>query len=112
MNQMPNKISDWDLMNAALIMHKQELSSLATAIAEASNQQLQQDYMQSFHTVLNHQKQLFQLMQQRGFYQPMQASQQEIQAAAQNVNTALAQLGGPGAPPPGPGGLGPFMPQA
>lgn len=101
MNQMPNRISDWDLMHTVLLLHKHELASIAMAMAETTHPQLLQEYQQSFGQVLQHQKAISQLMNQRGYYNPIQADPQALYAAAREVQTGLAQVGGPGAPPPG-----------
>lgn len=101
MMQMPNQISDWDLMHTVLILHKHELTSLATAMAETSHPQLLQEFHQSFDLVLSHQKAIANLMQQRGYYNPIPADPQQMQMAAREIQHGLAQVAGPGAPPPG-----------
>lgn len=105
MNQMPNRISDWDLMHQIDMMHKHEIDQLGHCIAEAVNPQLVQDYMQSFQTVVQHQKALWQIMNARGYYRPLPADAQQVQMATQEINKALAQVAGPGAPPAGGPGM-------
>lgn len=107
MQNVPNKITDSDLLHTLLLYHKHMCEEALHAMLECSNQQLRQDLQQSLQTTLNHQQQIGQLMQRKGYYRALPASQQEQQAAMTEVQKILqasaAGAGGAGAGQPLPG---------
>lgn len=97
-NQQPNKISDFDLMTELDACCKQSANQLTSAILEASNPQVRQQLMSALQHTFQQQQQLAQMMMQKGYYQPLPASQEMIQVAKNQVEMANAQVGGPFAP--------------
>ena len=75
------QISDADLLNLALNETKHTAQALNVFISEANSNQLRQDYMTVLGDVYSEQKQLFDLMQQKGYYKVQNADQQEIAQA-------------------------------
>lgn len=75
------QFSDSDLLNLALNETKNTAHALNIYITEANSNQLRQDYMTVLGDVYSEQKQLFDLMQQKGYYQVQNADQQDIMQA-------------------------------
>lgn len=75
------QISDADLMNLALNETKNTAHALNIYITEANSNQLRQDYMTVLGDVYSEQKQLFDLMQQKGYYKVQSADQQDVAQA-------------------------------
>ncbi len=80
---MPNtgKLSDRDLMERMLNNHKLAASHLTQTILEATNESLRHDYINILQKTLDHQKQIWEAMNQHGWYQVQPASQQDIARA-------------------------------
>jgi spore coat protein CotF len=97
-NQQPNKISDFDLMTELNACCKQAAAQLTSAILEASHPEVRQALITALQQTFQQQQQLSQLMVQKGYYQPLPASQQMIQQAQSQIGMANAQVGGPAAP--------------
>lgn len=76
-----SQVSDKDLMNLGLNEMKHMSDSVSHYILESANEQLRRDYMTILGDVYNQQKQLFDLMQQKGYYQTQNATQQELMQA-------------------------------
>lgn len=70
--------ADKDILQVCLNESKHLASSLNTYIQEASNEQLRRDYMTILGDVYNQEKQLYDYMQQKGYYNVQSASPQEI----------------------------------
>ena len=87
---MPNgqgtQFSDKDILQVALNESKHTAASLNTYILEASNEQLRRDYMTVLGDVYNQQKQLFDLMAQKGFYNVQDATPEQITQAQNKFN--------------------------
>src|SRR5690242_15559929 len=75
------QFSDADLMNLALNETKHTAQSLNIYITEANSNQLRQDYMTVLGDVYSEQKQLFDMMQQKGYYKLQNADQQDVAQA-------------------------------
>lgn len=103
MNQLPNKISDFDLMTELDNCCKQSAIQLTTGILEASNPQVRQQLLSALEHAFQQQYQLAQLMMQKGYYKPLPASVQMIETAGQQLQMATAQVGGPAPGAPGVG---------
>lgn len=88
---MSSQFNDKELLNVLLNQHKLQASSLNNLILESSSQQLRQDCINLLQDVYNHQKQIFDAMQQQGWYQVQQASQQEISRAQQQLQGGIIQ---------------------
>lgn len=78
-------ISDQDLANIILNQHKLETTSLTNLVLESANSSLRNDTTNILQRTLSHQKQIFDLMSQKGWYKVQNASQQDITTAQQSV---------------------------
>lgn len=85
-------ISDREIVNVLLNEHKLSASSLTNLILESANQYLRNDATNILTRTFQHQKQLFDLMNQRGWYQVQNASQQDITRAQQEISTIQSQI--------------------
>lgn len=86
---MPNiNISDNDLANNILNQHKLEATSLTNLILESANNNLRSDCINILQNSFNHQKQIFDLMASKGWYQTQAATQQDITNAQQSISQA------------------------
>lgn len=85
---MPNvNISDKDMTSVILDQHKFEASSLSNLVLESVNSTLRKDVTSMLQRTFTHQKQLYDFMSQKGWYQVQSASQQDITNAQQTVNS-------------------------
>lgn len=83
---MPSiNISDKDMTNVVLSQYKYQVSSLTNLILESANQSLRNDVTNMLQTTFTHQKQIFDLMSQKGWYQVQTASNQDIVNAQETV---------------------------
>lgn len=86
---MPNsQMNDKDLMNTLLSQHKFCAMNLTGLITECANESLRHDCISVLANTLEHQKMIWNTMNQKGWYQVQQASPQEI-SRAQNSITNL-----------------------
>lgn len=111
---MPNKILDQDLYTALLNEHKMMAGMLVNAVLESGDKAVRQDFQQSLTTALDHHYQIWQQMNQKGFYKPLPASQQEISQVQQEAQQLSQQLPGKwqaGAQAQGQAALPPNWPQ-
>lgn len=72
------QFSEKDILQVVLNESKFCAESLNFAILESSNEQLRRDYMTILGDVYSQQKQVFDLMQQKGFYNVQNATSQQI----------------------------------
>ncbi|MBP2645240.1 MAG: Coat domain protein [Firmicutes bacterium] len=70
---------DRDILQVCLNEAKHMASSVNTYIQEANDEQLRRDYMTILGDLYSQQKQLFEYMQQKGFYSVKNANAQDIQ---------------------------------
>lgn len=89
------QFSDQDVLQLALNETKMMASSLNTYILEASDDQLRRDYMTVLGDVYSQQKQIFDVMQQKGYYNVQSASPQSITQVKNKFNGSQ-QSGGQG----------------
>lgn len=75
------QFTDRDILQVCLNETKHMANSLGTYILEASGDQLRRDYMTVLGDVMNQQKQIYDLMQQKGYYSVQSASPQDISKA-------------------------------
>jgi len=75
------QFADKDILQLALNESKYTAQALNSYILEASNEQLRRDYMTVLGDVYNQQKQVFDLMQQKGYYNVQNATAQQITQA-------------------------------
>ncbi len=85
--------TDKEIMNVLLNEHKLCASSLTNLILESSNQNLRNDVSGLLNRTFQHQKNIFDLMTQKGWYKTQTASQQEISTAKQEVNKIQSSTG-------------------
>lgn len=72
------QISDRDILQVCLNESKHLASSLNIYIQEATSEQLRRDYMTILGDVYSQEKQIYDYMQQKGYYNVKNASPQDI----------------------------------
>lgn len=77
---------DKEITQTLLNEHKLCASSLTNLVLESSNQNLRNDVAGLLNRTFQHQKNIFDLMTQKGWYTTQAASQQEISTAQQEVS--------------------------
>lgn len=75
------QMTDQDMLQIALNETKHLTSALNTSILEAKDEQLRRDYMTALGDLYSEQKQIFDLMEQKGFYNVKDATPQDIEQA-------------------------------
>ena len=85
-------ITDKEITNVILNEHKLAASSLTNLILESANQYLRDDVTSILTKTFKHQKQIFDLMTQKGWYQTQAANQQDISKAQQEMNSIQSSL--------------------
>lgn len=78
-----NQFADRDILQLVLNESKHTAESINSYILEAADEQLRRDYMSVLGDVYSQQKQIFDVMQQKGYYNVESASAQQM-AKAQN----------------------------
>ena len=90
---MPNgqgtQFADKDILQVALNESKHTAAALNTYILEASNEQLRRDYMTVLGDVYNQQKQVFDLMEQKGFYNVQDATPEQMTQAQSKFSSQM-----------------------
>ncbi|MBP2631236.1 MAG: Coat domain protein [Firmicutes bacterium] len=84
MNGQASQFSEQNILQMALNDSKLTAASLNNYILESSDEQLRRDYMTVLGDVYSQQKQIFDIMEQKGYYQTQQASPQAINKVKQN----------------------------
>ncbi|MEN6314286.1 MAG: spore coat protein [Clostridiaceae bacterium] len=77
---------DKEITQTLLNEHKLCASSLTNLVLESSNQNWRNDAAGLLNRTFQHQKNIFDLMTQKGWYTTQSASQQEISTAQQEVS--------------------------
>ncbi len=85
-------ITDREITNVLLDEHKLCAASLTNLILESSNQNLRTDLTNILNKSFQQQKQLFDIMTQKGWYQTQSASQQDITRAQQDLSKVQASI--------------------
>lgn len=88
MNGEGMKVAEEDLLNLALNETKLMANSLNTYILEAVNEQMRRDYMTILGDVYSQQKQIFEYMEQKGYYQIVDATPKQVQETKAKFQTA------------------------
>jgi len=78
-------IGDKEIVQTLLNQHKLCATSLTNLILESSNQALRNDVAGILNRTFQHQKNIFDIMTQKGWYTVQQASQQELSSAKAEV---------------------------
>ena len=81
------QFGDQEILQLCLNECKHKASSLNIYIQEATNEQLRRDYMTVLGDVYSQESQLFDLMQQKGYYNVKNASSQDIAQAQNKFNS-------------------------
>ncbi len=87
-----NYLGDREITQTLLNEHKLCASSLTNLVLESSNQSLRNDAAGILSRTFQHQKNIFDLMTQKGWYSAQQASQQEITAAKQEAGKIQSSI--------------------
>lgn len=87
------QLSDRDILQVCLNEAKHMASSLNIYIQEAANEQLRKDYMTVLGDVFGQEKQLYDYMQQKGYYNVKNASPQDISQAQSKFGGQSQQQG-------------------
>lgn len=85
------QFSDRDILQLCLNESKHLAGSLNIYIQEASSEQLRRDYMTALGDIFSQQKQLYDFMQQKGFYNVKNASPQDISQAQNKFSSKMQQ---------------------
>lgn len=83
MNGQAQQFSEQNVLQIALNDTKLMAASLNNYILESSDDQLRRDYMTVLGDVYSEQKQIFDIMEQKGYYQTQQATPQAVNQAKQ-----------------------------
>lgn len=86
------QMSDRDYLQVCLNESKHLASSLNIYIQEATSEQLRRDYMTVLGDIYSQEKQIYDYMQQKGFYNVKNANPQDI-SQAQNKFSGQSQQG-------------------
>lgn len=87
-----NNFGDKEITQTLLNEHKLCASSLTNLVLESSNQSLRNDAAGILSRTFQHQKNIFDLMTQKGWYTTQQASQQELTSAKQEVGKIQSSI--------------------
>ncbi|MCX7746954.1 MAG: spore coat protein [Clostridia bacterium] len=84
--------TDKEILGVLLDQHKLAASSFTNLVLESSNQYLRTDATGILTKTFQHQKQIYDLMTQKGWYQTQNATQQDISKAQQDVSSIQSSL--------------------
>lgn len=82
-----NQMNDKDLMSTLLSQHKFCAMNLTGLITECANENLRRDCINVLANTLEHQKMIWNAMNQKGWYQVQSASPQDISRAQNSINS-------------------------
>lgn len=85
-------LSDKEIMTSILNEHKLSASSLTNLILESTCPMLRSDAESILTKTFDNQKQVFDIMSQKGWYPVQNANQQEISTAQQKVKNIESQI--------------------
>ncbi|MBP2650324.1 MAG: Coat domain protein [Firmicutes bacterium] len=83
---------DRDILQVCLNEAKHMASSINMFIQEAGDEQLRRDYMTILGDLYSQQKQLFDYMQQKGYYNVKNATAQDIQQAKAKFSSQMGSM--------------------
>lgn len=87
-----NKMNDKDYITAMLSIEKSMLKNYAVSLTEASNDDLYNDYYDMFDDVANMQREIYNLMFKKGWYELETADENKINQKINMLTGELAQL--------------------
>lgn len=82
---------DMEWMGMLLYEHKLAASMLTTGVMESANPQVRQHFTSLLNQTLDHQKQIFDVMNQKGWYKVAPAPQEELTRIQQSFSTMQQQ---------------------
>lgn len=85
-------LTDKEIANVLLDQHKLAASSLTNLVLESANQFLRNDATNMLTRTFQHQKQIFDMMAQKGWYKVQNASQQDVSRAQQEAGSIQSSL--------------------
>lgn len=85
-------LTDKEILSSVLNEHKLAASSLTNLILESACPTLRSDAESILTKTFDHQKQIFDIMSQKGWYAVQNANQQDISMAQQKVQNIQSQL--------------------
>lgn len=91
MNGQADQFSEQNVLQMALNDTKLMASSVNSYILEASDEQLRRDYMTVLGDIYSQQKQIFDIMEQKGYYQTKEVTPEEINEAKQQFISQNSQ---------------------
>jgi spore coat protein CotF len=94
MNGQGAQFTDRDILQVCLNETKHMAASMNTFILEANSEQLRRDYMNVLGDIYSQQKQVYDLMQQKGYYQTKNANPQDIAQAQSKFSSQQSQQQG------------------
>lgn len=83
---------DMEWMGILLYEHKLAASMLTTSVMESANPQVRQHFTSLLNQTLDHQKQIFDVMNQKGWYKVAPAPQDELSRIQQSFSTMQQQM--------------------
>ena len=87
-----NEMNDKDYITAMLLIEKSMLKNYAVSLTEASNDDLYNDYYDMFDDVANMQREIYNLMFKKGWYELEAADTSKISQKVNTLNEELSQL--------------------
>lgn len=85
------QLTERDVLQLCLNETKHLASSLNIYIQEATSEQLRRDYMTTLGDIYNQEKQLYDAMQQKGYYTVKNANPQDITQASSKFSSMQSQ---------------------
>ncbi len=85
-------LTDKEIMTSILGEHKLAASSLTNLILESASPMLRNDAKSILTKTFDAQKQVFDVMTQKGWYQVQNANHQEISTAQQKISNIQSQM--------------------
>ncbi len=82
-----NSLNDKDILNVLLAGHKLAATGYSTLVLESANQNLRSDVTQILEKTFKQQKNIFDIMSQKGWYQVESASTDELDNAKKQVSS-------------------------
>ena len=83
---------DMEWMGILLYEHKLAASMLTSGVLESANPQVRQHFTSLLNQTLDHQKQIFDVMSQKGWYKVAPAPQEELTRIQQSFTTMQQQM--------------------
>lgn len=86
------KMTDKDIMMGVLGDYKQAIETLSHAAVEAANENLKRDFINALNTTFEDQKQVWNAINQRGWYPVKPAQPQDIQDAKNKFRQPVTMM--------------------